>query len=453
MYKVFFVALFITVSFVFPAPAHAVINPGTCTIIDRTLTLGASGTDVTQLQRFLVAQNYPGGGSWMVTGYFGSATRTAVQNFQMSAGLAQTGVLDQATRNAIQQYSCGGTGFYSPSYTGGGIVLGASTASPYTPYLSSPSYCAYYNCGTQSITLAQLSPNAGGSGTSVTAYGTGFSETNNTVHFGNAIIPFLRSTDGRTLVFEIPTSLSGFGTQPLMNQSYPVYVTNAFGQNSNQVNFTVTGSSGVANRPWFSTISGPSSLARNENGNWSVTVYGPQSSIAKVDVIWGDEYQGTTAGTTQQSIFLGNDGYGRLSFSHSYQVNSTYSPTFIVSNGYGSSVETRSVIVGGGSSTGTVSLNSLSPNSGQQGTQVILYGSGFTPFDNTIRFGFGGLRNVASVANGTALYFTVPHYISTCDTVVGSCSHTPTAVTPGSYPISVTNANGTTQSLNFIVTQ
>src|SRR3989338_5555792 len=71
-----------------------------CVTISRDLWYGSRGTDVLMLQSFLVNQNYAGGGSWMVTGYFGAATQTAVRIFQSQRGLSQTGIVDATTRAA-----------------------------------------------------------------------------------------------------------------------------------------------------------------------------------------------------------------------------------------------------------------------------------------------------------------------------------------------------------------
>ena len=49
-----------------------------CASISPTLSIGSRGAQVTALQNFLVSRNYPGGGNWMVTGYFGTATQAAV---------------------------------------------------------------------------------------------------------------------------------------------------------------------------------------------------------------------------------------------------------------------------------------------------------------------------------------------------------------------------------------
>lgn len=469
--------IFIGVVFAAPLGTLAAINPGpSCTALSSNLFRGSSGSEVTLLQRFLVAQNYPGGGSWMVTGYYGSATQVAVQNFQISAGLPQTGSVDSATRTAIQSYSCGTAynnynqytytpytytnTYYDPyAYTnnyqyGQGIVLGASTG----PYYYGNSYtnCSYYNCAPQSITISYVNPMSGASGANISIYGAGFSEDNNTVHLGNGIVPFLRSSNnGTALSFTVPTSLSGYGSQSIYNQTYDLYVTNSYGQNSNRVSFSVTSGGNTNGNYSLYGVSGPNTLAQNTSGTWSMSVYGPANATVTVDAIWGDEYQQNSNSTSHQSIFLGNNGMGTLSFTHAYTVSGVYTPTFIVSNSYGSnaSASAQTVTVGNGyNNSGSVSLSSLSPASGQAGTQVILFGSGFTAYDNTIHFGIGGQRTVASVSNGSALYFTIPHYVSPCDTVVGSCNASPTIVTPGSYPVYVTNGNGTTQTLNFTVT-
>ena len=53
----------------------------------------------------------------------------------------------------------------------------------------------------------------------------------------------------------------------------------------------------------------------------------------------------------------------------------------------------QSVTVGNGyNNSGSVTLNSLSPSSGQAGTQIVLFGSGFTAYDNVVHFGIGGQR-------------------------------------------------------------
>src|SRR3989344_5871162 len=68
-----------------------------CTILTSNLSYGMRNPQVRELQRFLVSLNFPGGGSWMITGYFGPATRQAVRNFQQQSGLAVSGYVDAST--------------------------------------------------------------------------------------------------------------------------------------------------------------------------------------------------------------------------------------------------------------------------------------------------------------------------------------------------------------------
>ena len=66
----------------------------------RQLQLGMSGADVSSLQTFLAQDNtiYPQG---LVTGYFGSLTKSAVSNFQARNGISSIGRVGPATLPVI----------------------------------------------------------------------------------------------------------------------------------------------------------------------------------------------------------------------------------------------------------------------------------------------------------------------------------------------------------------
>jgi len=117
-----------------------------CVSLTSNLSYGSQGGEVSQLQQFLVNQGYPGGGSWMVTGYFGDATIQAVRYFQQMVGVPVTGYVDAATRSAIQNRSClsGQSGGYGSPYSYG---YGSYNYYPYsyTPSYSYPSYSTYQN--------------------------------------------------------------------------------------------------------------------------------------------------------------------------------------------------------------------------------------------------------------------------------------------------------------------
>jgi hypothetical protein len=282
----------------------------------------------------------------------------------------------------------------------------------------------------------------------VTVFGAGFSTYNNTVHFGNGIIGNLNSPDGRSVSFTVPASLSGYGYQPVQLGTYQVSVTNNSGAASNALPFTVTSTSASNVAPSITNVSGPTSLAVNTQGTWSITVNNPSNSYGSVSVNWGDA--GTYAAQSAvQNFSLTSQTF---TFTHAYTASGSYTVTFTVSNSSGqSNTSSVTVAVSGSGGTGSVYLSSITPQSGPVGTQVILQGSGFTT-DNTVHFGGGGTQHLYS-SNGTQLYFTIPSYLSPCDVQPAGtmCAQYIQQVTAGSYQLFVTNANGTSGTLTFQV--
>lgn len=266
------------------------LSTNVCTNITRDLSYGARGSDVTQLQGFLINQNYPGSGGWMITGYFGASTQAAVRNFQRLQGLSQTGAADGATRAAIYRVSCGGNAYapnyyqsqypylytlaqtnpfdYSygntynnyktyPNYTNNTYPYNNYGYNPY-PYMynnnnpytynsttyppSCNTYAYPYNCGgyfTVSPTIFFFNPSSGIVGSTVTIFGAGFTTTGNAVHFGSGIIANLNSIDGETVSFTVPAQLIGYGSQPTVRGTYNVSFVNGNGITSNTATFTV----------------------------------------------------------------------------------------------------------------------------------------------------------------------------------------------------------------------
>ncbi len=105
--------------------------------------------------------------------------------------------------------------------------------------------------------------------------------------------------------------------------------------------------------------------------------------------------------------------------------------------------------------TGKPSIGYLSPSSGTVGTQVTVYGSGFSKEWNSVNFG-GGVVGRWSSDNGTSIAFSIPSEVKAgieCYTAA-PCPLSPLSVrpiTPGTYNVSVTNANGTSNSVQFTV--
>ncbi|MBI2612377.1 peptidoglycan-binding protein [Candidatus Kaiserbacteria bacterium] len=542
------------------------VSGSACVMLSSDLSFGSRGTEVTKLQQFLVTQNYPGGGNWMVTGYFGQATAQAVRNFQQSAGIPMTGYVDAATRSAIQSRTCAGfagvvpvppvvsptytlptptytTPPYTPTYTtppytspnypypslypyggvsitslstqsaqigtsvtmygsgfdvtgtntvhvGNATVVAASNGSSITfavPSTPAGTYSVYitnsrgtsnsisfsvtqvqsvcnqtpwyqpwnwfgqqYQCGIySSVLLNSVTPNWAAVGTTITVKGNGFSATGNTVYMGGSVVATVSSTNnGTELTFAVPTQLQGpYGLQQIVPGHYPVRVVNATGAQSNSLTLSITqqGSSSLS----ISSTSGPSSLQAGAQGIWTLVVNVPYGSYLTTTVNWGDS--STPFTSSAAPTFL--SGIQTLTFTHVYPNVGTYTITFTVTSGNNTTSATKTVTVTSAPSGGSLNLNFLSPIQGAVGTTVTLNGSGFTSTENVVHFGIGGSRNVSSTNSGTQIAYVVPTNISACDLIAPGfyCGAPVQTVTPGVYPLYVTNSTGATNVLYFTV--
>lgn len=448
-----FIGVFSLTNSVF-AQTYAAVGGGTvsvngCTTISQDLVRGSTdvltGGDVSRLQTFLVAQNYPGGGSWMITGYFGAATQQAVMNFQRQRGLVQTGAVDASTRAAMG-INCGIASSYIPSTNNTPYV---AFNSPYVNYVSS-NQCGYgsANCsiaGRPSINY--MTPQTGAVGTMVTIYGTGFSRTGNAVHFGPGVIANVMSVDGTSISFTVPSQLYGYGSGATVLGSYNVSVTDAAGNVSNQIPFTVNSLTN-GGLPGISVVNPPTTLATGAAGTWTVLMTG-NNVLHTITVRWGDEST-TGAQPTTQSFTLTSPQ--TLSFTHAYAQAGTYTVSFTLTNNLGAQYTTSTVVSVSGAATngGAPVLASIAPAQGRPGSLVVLQGANFAPSGNKVHFGTGGSANVSSTNNGTVIYYTIPYVTSTCDLSGSACNGT--SVTNGSYPISIETGGGTSSSLSFTVT-
>jgi uncharacterized protein YukE len=108
--------------------------------------------------------------------------------------------------------------------------------------------------------------------------------------------------------------------------------------------------------------------------------------------------------------------------------------------------------------TSYLSVSNLQPSSGLVGAQVTIVGSGFTQTGNKVRFGNTNSEQNPSYNlnsyDGRTITFTVPssNYFA-CLYSYPSCYIAQVLVQAGTYPVSVTNANGTSNSVNFTINQ
>lgn len=99
-----------------------------------------------------------------------------------------------------------------------------------------------------------------------------------------------------------------------------------------------------------------------------------------------------------------------------------------------------------------VSIYSLSPTSGPVGTQVTIKGFGFTSSGNTITANGRYFANNLVSSDGATLQFTIPSETGYSCPPPLACPMYLIQVTPGNYPITVINANGTSNAVTFTVT-
>ena len=212
--------------------------------------------------------------------------------------------------------------------------------------------------------------------------------------------------------------------------------------------------------PVISGVNGPQTLNVNQIGTWTVMASSLNSGNLTYSVNWGDQPV-YAYGTNNSSVLVSQQN---AVFTHTYTQVGNYRPTFTVTNSNGQSASTSlSVVVGGSTGYLTPVIYSITPTYGSIGTQVSIYGTGFGYNGCTIyycnngngvmtnNFNFGGsvIQNVYS-SNGTSLTFTVPSNLNTCYT--GQyCTQVYTPVVPGTYPVSVVNANGVSNTVYFTV--
>ncbi|HEY4527239.1 MAG TPA: PKD domain-containing protein, partial [Candidatus Paceibacterota bacterium] len=217
---------------------------------------------------------------------------------------------------------------------------------------------------------------------------------------------------------------------------------------TNTLPFTVTGYGGGM-QPVITSVTGPTSLATGQQGTWTVNLNTGWNQYLTFSVSWGDQNVYPLTQAQSQSVFQTN------TLTHTYYTPGTYTIVFTVSNNTGQSNTYTTSVVVGGSGTNVPSISHLSPQSGRVGTFVTIFGSGFSLTDNTVHFGVGGQQHVPSY-NGTTITYQIPQYVSPCDLMpVGyTCTQVVQTVVPGSYPISVSSAGGSSSnSITFTVVQ
>lgn len=444
--------------------------------IGRGIGRGSSGDDVRRVQGFLsqFPDIYPEG---LVTGNFGDATERGLRRFQRIAGLTDNGQVDDRSREMINDLMVQGTRKTRPK-------------------------------------IKDVSPTSGTNGVTVTLIGTGFTPENNAIMVrGKTVVRGLSSDEGGTRVqFILPAEVPCTVQPP---KACPIKVVNSNGiSNARPFKLTMVGPTEPPPEPTPTPTPAPTPaptanlLANNSDGpvtieygtaatiSWSST---DSSSCSVSPSGWtGTSNTGISTGNLTSAITytLSCSGPGG-SASDAVTVNisgsalsasCSVSPTSVLvgqpvtwtaapSGGTGSYSyawsgtddllgNTQSITqtyTTAGSKSGSVrvtsgaqSLNAncsnsvtvslpppvietISPAQGSAETQVTLIGRWFTPTGSSVNFGGTVAATNLSSTDGTTLQFSVPT-TSSCQ-LFTTCS------------VSVTNANGTSNTVGFLLTQ
>ncbi len=427
-----------------------------CVVLSSDLSFGSRGSEVTKLQQFLVSQNYPGGGNWMITGNFRSATLAAVRNFQQSAGISTTGFVDLQTRSAIQSRSCGTLGNdYLQNYFSYGNSNVSSynysyTIPNYTPTYTIPGYPYSTNSTGLSPIIYSLSVTSGGQGTVVTVYGANFDVFGTSVRFGvTSIVPAINATQ-TSFTFTIPN---------VPSSSYPVSVTTSRGA-SNSLSFNVTGNTTSCGwgYPYLCAPVQLSSLSPMSGAvGTMVTIYGNGFSTTNNTVYFGGVTLPNVSSSNGNSIVFSVPfqvtGYGQQIVAGTYPVS--------VRNAQGQTSNTQNFTVtsvsGGGSGAPVVAsvTGPTSLSAGIQGTWTLTLNAPYGTYVTTsVRWGDETLY-AYSAATPQSNYVSGQQTITFTHSYASVGSYTPVFTVTGSGGSNVASASvnvtggGTTGSLSL----
>lgn len=286
--------------------------------------------------------------------------------------------------------------------------------------------------------IQEADPDRGAVGTEITLTGKRFKE-NSTVHFGGGIIDDVNvGEDGKTLSFIVPETMdrycfsSRFCNDKVIEVEpgdYRLSVWNG-SRMSNMVKFEVTDSDPVppSDDPIvISEIDGPTALALGAEGTWTIDVESESEEPLRYSVKWGDE-----SDTVKRSYALDMSATSSATFTHTYTEPGTYQPEFTVSDSSGNTVaKLGEKVMVADDEAAIPYIATISPGSGAAQTSVTLTGTGFDT-NSTVALGSQAATSVV-VESDTKITFTIPK------------------MSAGTYAVTVTDADGTSNAIDFKV--
>ena len=336
------------------------------------LGLGSTGSDVSNLQTWLMSNGYniPSISSGVASrGYFGSQTQAAVEAYQRTIGLPAYGFFGPLTR-----------GYWSGHYGNGGN----SGGNPGTSLrVTSPNGGETWQLGTmQNITWTNGTASAGYNQTGdikLEFFTPACAQPGANPQCGIAVRAPLTIASGVNLnsasyvwnVGQLSNYCAGnvacpVTAIPLSAGQYKIQIcptnVNSNLQCDDSDNYFNITSSNVSNgqTPVISGIDAPTSLALNQTGTWTVHATDPLNGTLSYSVNWGDSAYPVAAYSTSAALSYGQS----TTFTHSYSNAGTYTIAFTVRNSSSLQAQTTTTIVVGNSNT-VGSLRVISPNGGE----------------------------------------------------------------------------------------
>ena len=336
------------------------------------LTVGSSGTDVSNLQSWLIANGYdiPSISSGAnAKGYFGSQTQGALIRYQRAIGLPAYGFFGPMTRghinNGDNQNNLSALRVTSPN---GGEVWTEGTTRTITWTGSSAILNQTGDIVLEYALPACAEPSANPrcmvkmKAPRTIATGVNLSSGQLSWRVGSFIVPSGQISLADCYGGDVNNCLSSSSFAEDGKYKIQICTTNSSTCDESDANFTITTSTqSTSNTPVITGIDAPTTLTIGQTGTWTVHATDPLNGTLSYSVNWGESsiLPLELAGNTPESISQ------NTSFTHAYSTTGTYTATFTVRNSSGQSAQTTSSVTITGSNTSAGPLKIISPNGGE----------------------------------------------------------------------------------------
>ncbi|MEY4746972.1 MAG: hypothetical protein RLZZ416_21 [Candidatus Parcubacteria bacterium] len=319
-----------------------------CMALYRNLSRGMEGDDVRSLQEFLQTQGYFAG---TATGYYGPVTAQAVARWQTSQGVSAVGAFGPLSRERFRVW-CGGGG-------GGGISTGSLDASPrqgaaplavdFTYHPTSDEYGQYYiDFGDGQGQLMEMRQIYCIRAPCISPYAAPHTYVSSGT-YSATVSRYIAClyTNPRCMVAQPPplaqmrivVTGSSCPALPPPSPCPPGYSAQWY-YDSNGCRVSSSCVTSGNRPPVISGFSGPTTLAVNQSGTWSISASDPENGPLSYSIAWGDEYAYPPyASSAARESFVQT-----TTFTHAYASAGTYTIAVVVRDDSGQEARTSSAV-------------------------------------------------------------------------------------------------------------